>query len=101
MCGDARQMPMFQDNEFDMCFSNSVIEHVGSAADQMSMAREVRRVAKGYFIQTPNAYFPLEPHFLIPGWQFASVALRARLLQLRNWGWVERVEESNIGSQNS
>jgi hypothetical protein len=91
--GDAREMEMFAHGEFDLCFSNSVIEHLGTMEEQLSMAREIRRVAQGYFVQTPNLYFPLEPHFLVFGWQFASVALRARLLQQRDFGWMKRVED--------
>jgi len=90
--GDARDLQMFADQQFDMCFSNSVIEHV-DAAGQFRMAKEIRRVARGYFVQTPNAYFPIEPHFLVPGWQFMPVALRARLLQLRDWGWMKRTPD--------
>jgi methyltransferase family protein len=91
--GDARHLEMFKDAEFDLCFSNSVIEHVGTFQDQWSMAHEIRRVAKGYFVQTPNARFPVEPHFQALGWQFAPVALRTRLLQRRDWGWMKRVQD--------
>jgi ubiquinone/menaquinone biosynthesis C-methylase UbiE len=48
--GDAREMKEFSDNEFDVIFSNSVIEHVGDYTDQLRMAHEVRRVGKRYFI---------------------------------------------------
>jgi len=89
---DARDLHMFANQQFDMCFSNSVIEHI-DADGQFRMAEEIRRVARGYFVQTPNAYFPLEPHFLVPGWQFMPVALRARLLQLRDWGWMKRTPD--------
>jgi hypothetical protein len=94
--GDARKLDMFGDLEFDMCFSNSVIEHVGDADDQMRMASEIRRVARGYFVQTPNKYFPMEPHFLVPGWQFAPLSLRAWLLQRRDWGWMKRVKDREL-----
>jgi hypothetical protein len=90
--GDARDLHMFADQQFDMCFSNSVIEHI-DADGQFRMANEIRRVAKGYFVQTPNAHFPIEPHFLVPGWQFMPVALRSRLLQLRDWGWMKRTPD--------
>lgn len=57
-------MKQFQDNEFDAVFSNSVIEHVGDYEAQRQMANEIMRVGKRYFVQTPNFYFPIEPHIL-------------------------------------
>ena len=90
--GDAREV-RYDDNSFDVVFSNSVIEHVGRHTDQAKMAAEVRRVGKRYFIQTPNLYFPLEPHFLFPLFQFLPVTLRVRLLQSFNLGWFPRTPE--------
>lgn len=87
--GDARHMP-FETGSFDVCFSNSVIEHVGTYGDQMAMAGEVARVGKSYFVQTPNRWFPLEPHFLVPGWQFLPLTVRASLHQSFRLGWIER-----------
>jgi hypothetical protein len=91
--GDAREIH-YDDNSFDVVFSNSVIEHVGSYADQMKMANEVRRVGKRHFIQTPNRFFPLEPHFLFPFFQFLPVPVRVRLLQNFNLGWLPRTPEA-------
>jgi len=56
--GDARDLSPFKDNEFDVVFSNSVIEHVGSYQDQEKMALEIQRVGKVFFVQTPNYYSP-------------------------------------------
>lgn len=89
LAGDARHLD-FSDRSFDVVFSNSVIEHVGEANDQGRMAEEARRVGKKYFIQTPNRYFPLEPHFLFPLFQFLPVAVRVWLVQHFDLGWFKR-----------
>jgi SAM-dependent methyltransferase len=95
ICGDARHLE-FADKTFDIVYSNSVIEHVGGSAEQQQMASEVRRVGKRYFVQTPNYYFPIEPHFLFPGFQFLPVAARARLLNSFDLGWTPREPELDV-----
>src|SRR5688572_4435506 len=47
IAGDARAM-LAKDASFDVVFSNSVIEHVGTYQDQLQMAKEIRRVGKRY-----------------------------------------------------
>ncbi len=63
--GDACRLP-FRDAAFDVVFSNSVVEHLGSRENQERFAREAARVGRGYWIQTPNRAFPLEQHLLTP-----------------------------------
>ncbi len=89
---DGRSMP-FHDGQFDVVFSNSVIEHVGNSRDQQQFAHEVRRVGKRFFIQTPNYYFPLEPHFLFPGFQFLPLSIRTFLLQHLDLGWTRKISD--------
>lgn len=81
--GDALDLP-YQRGDFDLVFSNSVIEHVGSREKQQKFADEVRRISTRYIIQTPSQWFPLEPHSLIPFFQFVPHSLRARLIMRLN-----------------
>jgi hypothetical protein len=85
--GDATDLSEFPDGSFDVVFSNSVIEHLQTRDRQAAMAAEVRRLAPVYWIQTPNFWFPVEPHFLTPGWHYLPVAARVALLRRRRWGW--------------
>ncbi|NLN94608.1 MAG: class I SAM-dependent methyltransferase [Bacteroidales bacterium] len=91
--GDARDMKQFAEKEFDIAFSNSVIEHVGDFNDQGRMAAEMKRIARGIFLQTPNYYFPVEPHFLFPFFQFMPLWLKTRLLMNFNLGWHTRISD--------
>lgn len=79
VAGDACALP-FRDHSVDVVFSNSVIEHVGSQERQQQFAAEVRRVGRSYWVQTPNRWFPVEAHLLMPfvhwlprRWQAAMV----------------------------
>ncbi|MCB0358878.1 MAG: class I SAM-dependent methyltransferase [Bdellovibrionales bacterium] len=90
VAGDARNVGAFANNSFDVVFSNSVIEHVGNDADQLRMANEVRRLAPCYFIQTPNRYFPIEPHFLMPLFQFYPRWLQVFLIRRFDLGFTRR-----------
>jgi 2-polyprenyl-3-methyl-5-hydroxy-6-metoxy-1,4-benzoquinol methylase len=91
--GDARNMKEFADGKFDVVFSNSVIEHVGDYRDQQQMSQEIQRVSKRYFIQTPNLYFPIEPHFVFPLFQFLPRELKVWLVTHFKLGWYDRLTD--------
>ncbi len=64
--GDGRALP-FPDRSFDYVHSSAVLEHVGSAARQADFVRELARVARrGIFVTTPNRWFPVEFHTVLP-----------------------------------
>lgn len=67
----------FRNKGFDWVFSYSLIEHLGTQRHQQALAAEVRRLSRyGYFIQTPNEWFPIESHYLAPLVQFALRKIR-------------------------
>lgn len=81
----------FPDNSFDIVFSNSLIEHLGSWQNQARFADEVRRLAPRYFVQTPSRNFPVEPHFLTPFVHWFPKQTRARLIRNGTlWGLLTR-----------
>jgi hypothetical protein len=85
--GNATDLADIADGQYDVAFSNSVIEHLYTREAQAAMAREVQRVARAYWVQTPNFWFPMEPHFLVPGWQFLPRRLRVEIIHRRECGW--------------
>jgi hypothetical protein len=95
--GDACAVDMIADDEFDLAFSNSVIEHVGDRKRRADFAQEVRRFAGAYWVQTPAKWFPIECHSGMPFWWFYPEALRRYFL--RQWrkklpDWTRMVETS-------
>ena len=63
---DGRSLP-FEDDAFEFVHSSAVIEHVGDADQQARLVGECARVArKGFFITTPNRWFPIEFHTVTP-----------------------------------
>jgi SAM-dependent methyltransferase len=86
---DAAHGLPFGDGEFDLVYCNSVIEHVPPAR-RAAFAAELRRVGRGWYVQTPAFSFPIEPHSLLPGAHWLPVALRRRYWRLGAAGaWEE------------
>lgn len=88
LTGSATDLSLFDTGSFDIVFSNSVIEHLFTFENQRRMGMEIRRVAKAYWVQTPNFWFPMEPHFHIPGWQWMPLDMRVAILRKRRCGWI-------------
>jgi SAM-dependent methyltransferase len=86
---DAAEGLPFADNEFDLVYCSSVIEHVAPAR-RAAFAAEVRRVGRGWFVQTPAYSFPIEPHALLPFAHWLPIALRRTYWRLGVAGkWEE------------
>jgi hypothetical protein len=69
--------PELREQQFDLVFSNSVIEHVGGYERRRLFAKWTRELGEHYWMQTPNRNFPVEPHWLFPWFQFLPPAARA------------------------
>ena|SRR5215471_19533755 len=93
--GDARATGL-PDGIFDLAFSNSAIEHVGSIDDQRRFAHEMLRLGRRIYCQTPNKWFPIEPHFLglfvhwLPRRWFTAFVYRYFTVN----GWVARPDRN-------
>ena len=96
VAGDGRALP-FRDGSFDIVFSNSVIEHVGDPGDQQEFASEARRVGRGYFVQTPSRWFPIEPHLLTPLVHYLPPLWQRRLLRRCTvWGIMTKPAPAEV-----
>ena len=82
---DGRDLP-FDDDQFDIGFSNAVIEHVGSRADQARFVSELVRTCRRVWISTPNARFPIDPHTLLPFVHWLPRRIRHPLLRWTGQG---------------
>ena len=93
---DGRNLP-FQDRQFDYVHSSAVLEHVGSRAMQVAFLREAWRVArKGVFITTPNRWFPIEFHTLLPFAHWLPPATFRKLCRMTGREFFASEENLNL-----
>jgi len=95
--GNACNLIDFKDREFEIAFSNSVIEHVGDDEQVKLFASEANRVGKRVWIQTPSKYFPLEPHTGMLFWWYYPPKLREAIFsrwQKKLPAWTDSMRET-------
>ena len=83
--GDAFPFP---DQTFDICWSNTVIEHVGDRDAQLLFLKEARRVARHVYLTTPNRHFPIEVHSRVPFLHWLPKPMFDRFLRRIGKGWA-------------
>ena len=67
--------------KYDLVFSNSLLEHLGGHARRQQFADVVQESAPCWWVQTPYRYFPVEPHWVFPGFQFLPFRVRQEITQ--------------------
>lgn len=94
--GDATALE-YPDNSFDLAYSNSVIEHVGTFENQKKFAKEIRRVSKKLWVQTPSRWFFIEPHLLTPFVHWLPRSWQAKLLRrFTVWGILTKPSPEKV-----
>lgn len=99
VAGNATEALAYPDQSFDIVYSNSVIEHLFTWEAQQKMATEVQRLGKRYFIQTPNYWFPIEPHWMFPMFQYLPIPLRVFLTRRFSLGHISKKETQRAAQQ--
>ncbi len=79
IAGDACNLPQFADNAFEVVHSNSTIEHVGHWDNVEKFARQARRLAPAYYVQTPYYWFPVDTHVLLPLFHWLPDVVQAKI----------------------
>jgi hypothetical protein len=93
---DGRRLP-YSDRAFDIAFSNSVIEHLGTFPDQQRFADEIRRVGGRVWVQTPARKFWFEPHLLTPFVHHLPTRWQRKLLRnFTIWGLITRPDAATV-----
>ncbi len=90
--GDGRTLP-FADGAFDISHSNSVIEHVFGWQQKKTYAHEAMRMADVWFHQTPNYWFPWEPHYGLPIFHWLPEPIRIAITLRRPLGWTPKSKD--------
>jgi len=94
--GDGTDL-QYPDKEFDIVFSNSVIEHVGSSQNQMKFSAEISRVGKRVWLQTPAREFFFEPHYLMPFIHWFSKKTQKKFIRnFSLWGLLSRPSQQLV-----
>jgi hypothetical protein len=87
--GDACDLPAeITSDRYDLVYSNSLLEHVGGHVQRQKLVDNVHRLADRHWIQTPYRYFPIEPHWVFPGFQWLPYEMRVRVSMKWNRGHI-------------
>jgi SAM-dependent methyltransferase len=91
----------FEDGEFDVVFCSAVIEHVGSRDNQRRFLAEILRVGKGAFVTTPNRWYPVELHTVLPFVHYLPAPVYRKVLRRLGFDFFSHEENLNLLDERS
>lgn len=89
----------FADGQFDVCYCNAVIEHVGREEERRRFLRELLRVGHRVFLTTPNRWYPIDFHKMIPLLHWLPQDWYRSLLGMTGDGFYSRKENLHLLSR--
>ncbi len=96
LIGDGKNT-LLEDNSFDIVHSNATIEHVGSFDNQVSFVREMLRICReSIFIQTPNRFYPIDFHTILPFIHWLPKKIHRKILKQLNLNFYSEEENLNL-----
>ena len=97
--GDGRDIKL-PDNSFDITISNATLEHVGSFEQQTTFMKEMYRVCKKRsIIVTPNRYYPIDTHTMLPLLHWLPKSLHRKILKFFNYEFLSHEKNLNLLSE--
>ena len=91
---------MLDDNSFNIVHTNATIEHVGSYENQISFIKEIIRISSEYvFVQTPNRFYPLDFHTVLPFIHFLPKNMHRKILKFLKLDFYSKEENLNLLSK--
>lgn len=86
----------FPDNHFDFVFSSAVLEHVGTRDEQRAFVAEAMRVSRAFFFTTPNRWFPIDFHTILPLIHWLPQKLHQKILSVLGYHFLAKTENLNL-----
>ncbi len=97
--GNGLALP-FADASFEVVHASAVLEHVGSFENQIKFISECARVARrSFYITTPNRFFPVEFHTVLPLVHWLPKRHFRALMRMTNREFFSREENLNLMSK--
>lgn len=94
--GDGKNL-RFEDQSFDIAYSNSVIEHLYDWESQKQFAKEITRIGKRIYLQSPAKEFFVEPHLITPFIHWLPKKWQSKLLRnFTIWGLMARPSQEYV-----